>query len=88
MPNAAPKGWFLPLVNCFWIVLPINSVEPPPMRVTMANIATAGTNTSIAPPATPGIVSGSVTLRNARHGPAPRSYAASTSVRSSFSTLA
>nr|WP_245478437.1 MULTISPECIES: hypothetical protein [unclassified Mesorhizobium] len=35
---------------------------------------------------TPGVDSGSVTRRNERSGPSPRSVAASTSVRSTFSS--
>jgi len=54
----------------------------------MTNSPTAGMNTSMDPAITPGIDSGSVTSRNARHGGLPRSAAASSSVGSSFSSVA
>ena len=47
---------------------------------------TLGTNTSTQPARMPGMVSGSVTSRNAFHGAEPRSRAASTRVKSILST--
>ena len=52
----------------------------------MKNRPMEGTNTSTHPAITPGAVSGSVTVKNARTRPAPRSRPASTTDQSSFST--
>ncbi len=58
-------------------------VLPPPMSSGMTKFDMAGTNTKMHPVSAPGSESGSVTVRNARHGPAPRFVAASRSDGSS-----
>ena len=86
-PSAAPNGQSRACMNWFWITLPISGTRAPPMRSVMANMPTAGTNTSSVPAAMPGSVSGMMTAENTRRGPAPRSWAASIRLPSSFSTL-
>ena len=56
------------------------------MVVTKSSIDSA--NASSAPAITPGMIIGRVTSRNVSHGPAPRSWAASSSDRSRVSIRA
>src|SRR5690606_31891856 len=85
---AAPKGQSRAWVNCRWIKLPIKIVRAPPKRSMMKNRARDGMNTKMDPAMTPGIVKGSIAVRNACHGVAPKAYAARSMRWSNFSMLA
>ncbi len=71
--------------NWLWIRLPTYMVCPPPSRSGARYDPSEGMKTRRHPAAIPGAVSGMVTRQRARKGAAPRSGAASSSERSSFS---
>src|SRR5882762_6498993 len=66
---------------------PIIRLLGPPSRVGITNSPMAGMNTNIEPAITPGMDSGSVTSTKVRQGGLPRSAAASSRERSSFSKV-
>ncbi len=77
----------------FWknssaITRPIIGLSPRPMSEGITYSPVAGMNTSMAPATMPGIDRGKVTSLNTCQGFEPRSMAASSSVRSSFSSVA
>ncbi len=76
------------LKNSVHSTLPIISMPGSPSSDGITNSPTAGMNTSMQPATMPGFDSGRVILRKACQGLQPRSAAASSSVRSSFSRLA
>ncbi len=60
----------------------------PPSRSGTTNMPMAGMKVSVMPTERPGTVCGQMACQKMRAGPAYRSFAASTSAQSSFSTLA
>src|SRR6202050_5987846 len=87
MATADATGQSRLLKNSSQSTRPIMRLSGPPRSDGMTNSPPAGMNTSIEPAITPGIDSGSVTSRNTRQGGLPRSEAASSSDRSSFSSV-
>ena len=76
------------LKNSSHITRPIISASAPPSSSGITYSPTAGMNTSRLPAMIPFFDSGNVIRVNATHGLAPRSYAASSSVRSIFTRCA
>ena len=74
--------------NSFHNSRPTINVSDPPSRSGMTNSPSAGMNTSAEPAAMAGAMTGAVTRKNACHGRAPRSAAASSRLPSNFSRLA
>ena len=79
MDSADPKGQSRAERNWFCMTFPTRAAFEPPMTSGITNIPREEIKTSIVPAAIPGIVRGSVILRNALKGEAPRSAAASKS---------
>ena len=86
--TAEAIGQSLLLKNSSHSTRPIISVSGPPSSSGITNSPTQGMNTSIEPAMMPAFDSGTVTFQNAIHGVAPRSSAASSRRRSSFTRLA
>ena len=74
--------------NSPYKTLPIIRTLPPPSKSGITYSPVAGINTSSEPAIIPGIVQGKVTVRKVANGFAPKSDAASSKVRSSFSIFA
>src|SRR3546814_18300397 len=75
--TAAAMGQSALLKNSAHMTRPIISVFAPPSISGITYSPTDGMNTSMEPAMTPGMDKGRVKTRNARHGRAPRSSAAS-----------
>src|SRR6185436_6302185 len=86
--STLPNGQSRVSRNCCLITLPIMIPSVPPRMSGIANMPSAGMNTSAAPAYTPGSDSGKVTRQNRSQAFAPRSCAASSSAGSCFSRLA
>ena len=84
-PSAEPYGQSRPSRNSSWTTLAIVVVLAPPSRSGVTKSPIAGMNVRIAAAMIPGIVSGSVTWRNACRPLAYRSRAAPTRAGSSRS---
>ena len=85
MDSAEPKGQSRAERNWFCMTLPTRAAFAPPMTSGTTNMPREEMKTNTVPAAMPGIVRGRVIFRNAVTGEAPRSAAASKSLRSSCS---